>query len=131
MTDMTSPGFHASRVINHPAIWQMNFLDPRGLSSFSRSREIRFQADVIEQLWLTGLLRADYILSSRKLDMKGLELLKRDEAGWTYADCRNIDQREEGWGKYAELPNEASRNYTNVSSIQVFCPLSSSQSVSY
>ncbi|MCH7732981.1 MAG: hypothetical protein IIB44_10840, partial [Candidatus Marinimicrobia bacterium] len=68
-------------IAKQPFLWQLKFLDERGLSTFSRERGVGFVDGHIKQLWQLCLLRADLVESKQKLDVDGLVEVGNDEMG--------------------------------------------------
>ncbi|MBN4080787.1 hypothetical protein JYT44_00340 [Caldithrix abyssi] len=86
-------------IAERPFLWQLKFLDERGLATFSRERGIGFVDGHIKQLWQLCLLRADLVKSSEKLALSGLVEVGVDEMGrYLYADVRQPVKRSDGWG---------------------------------
>ncbi len=71
--ELLEPGLPGAWIAKHRRIWQMKFLDAHKLASFSHDRGASYfnESDVI-QLWQLGLIKADLILSRRKLRLAGL-----------------------------------------------------------
>lgn len=81
-------------------IWQMELLDEKQLAEFSDRRGLFFPDADIRRLWRLGLLRADLVVSSHKLQRPGFHALKQDEQGqYLYADLRQARHHPQGWRK--------------------------------
>lgn len=84
-------------IADHSDIWQMNFLNPSRLSSYTKDRDVKFWESQIKQLWQLRLLRADIVISSRKLKTAGLIEVGFVEEDWFYADERQPRRKTGGW----------------------------------
>lgn len=82
---------------NHGDIWQMDLLDPSRLASYIGERDVSFWESHIEQLWQLKLLRADLVVSSRKLRYVGLTEVGLDNGKYLYADERLPTRKTAGW----------------------------------
>ena len=91
------PGLLGRCIADHGDIWQMRLLNPSRLSSFVRDRGVGFWESHIKQLWQLKLLRADLVISRRKLRKAGLiEVGVKGEYRY-YADERQPRRRTNGW----------------------------------
>lgn len=53
----------------------------------------------IRDLWVSGLLRADKIISNKKLDLSGLDLIEESSKGlFFYSDVREVGITQDGHG---------------------------------
>ncbi len=81
-------------------IWQMKLLNASELARFSSDHALSFssfEGDIIH-LWQLGLLKADLIVSRRKLNRVGLVNRGVDDYGHhVYSDERLLRQRPKGW----------------------------------
>ncbi len=102
LIEILKPGLLGKWLAERSDIWQMDLLDDRGLSKFARDRGINFWHYQIKQLWQLRLLRADLVISTRKLDPVGLIEAKKGGSGRKfYADERILRRRTKGWGSAA------------------------------
>lgn len=88
--------------IERPFIRQINLLSAQGLNSLTRDRGVGlspFNEEDVEHLWQMGGLRADLIVSKRRLDIEGLVFTEQNEEGeYLYADVRECVNKAEGLG---------------------------------
>lgn len=97
-TTFISPRSLGERIAARAEIWQMRFLDPKGLARFTGERGLFFSDEDIQVLWQLGLLRADFVTSEQELQLVGLvEVGTNDSGQHLYADERRLQHRPEGW----------------------------------
>jgi hypothetical protein len=103
---LLEPGTLGQWIAERSGIWQMKFMNPSELDSLAKEREVRIWAEHIVYLWQLRLLRADLVISKRRLRIAGLISLGRDEDGQLlYADGRRAHRRTQGWlSAVAKLP---------------------------
>jgi len=76
----------------------MSLLTPSQFSSYAMERDVKFWKSHIKQLWQLKLLRADLIISRKKLRYSGLVEVGKDELNqYLYADGRQAKRRRKGW----------------------------------
>lgn len=93
------PGLLGRWVAERWDIWQEHFLDASALARYAREFGVDFSDNCVEQLWALGLLRADLVMSSRKLPRPGLIHIGKTSGGdQLYADERQPRRRARGWG---------------------------------
>lgn len=80
-------------------IWQMDFLNANNFARYSRDRgSSHFSEENVTHLWQFGLVKADLILSRRKLNRVGLVDRGTDLNGYhMYSDERQLRTRSRGW----------------------------------
>ncbi len=80
-------------------IWQMKFLTANDIARFCYDRGLsNFSEEDITQLWQLGLVKADLVLSRKKLNRAGLTDRGSDCYGYhMYSDERKLRQRRKGW----------------------------------
>lgn len=79
----------ANWVAERSDIWQMPFREAKDLAEFVKKRNLPFERNDIERIWQLGLLRADLIVTKRKLGQPGFSLIKEgDDGTYYYADER-------------------------------------------
>lgn len=86
-----NPSFVSEWMHSYPHLWQMNLLLPTELASLAKERGLHGGCSAlhIKNLWMTGLLKAEFVLSDKELDVSGLALLGKDSVGrYRYADHR-------------------------------------------
>src|SRR5260370_19493068 len=96
---LLEPALPGAWIEEHHRIWQMKFLDANKLASFSHDRGVSYfnETDVI-QLWQLGLIKADLIISRRKLRLVGLTERGTDPYGnYQYSDERRLPRQQTGW----------------------------------
>jgi hypothetical protein len=73
-------------------MWQMDFLDINKLASFAKDRGVKLaSSNHLKSLWQVGILKADFVLSTNKIEMEGLSLLGKYQSGqYWYSDDREI-----------------------------------------
>jgi hypothetical protein len=82
-----------------PELWQFDLLTPQQLWQFAKDRDITvFGADTVIGLWRMGMLRAELITATIKLDMPSMELVSEENDVFVYFDKRKVEQRVEGYG---------------------------------
>ena len=70
-------------------IWQMDFLNAKEMAQFSSDRGVSLSESNVEQLWQLGLIKADLVLSSKKLRRLGMShLVNESNARRVYSDER-------------------------------------------
>lgn len=82
-------------------IWQLSFISASELGKLAEERGIKSisSGDYIKNLWQLGLIRADLIESSQKIDSDGMNFIEKDDNGvYYYTDSREVSQRQNGWG---------------------------------
>lgn len=84
-------------IADHGDIWQMDLLNPSRMSSYIKDRDVKFWESHIKQLWQLKLLRADLVVSRRKLRIAGLLEVGFDDGYRLYADERYPRRRTTGW----------------------------------
>jgi hypothetical protein len=96
---LLEPALPGSWIAEHHRIWQMKLLDANKLASFSHDRgESYFNETDVIQLWQLGLIKADLIISRRKLHLVGLTDRGTDLYGnHLYSDERRLPRRQTGW----------------------------------
>lgn len=86
----------------YPEIWQYGLLNPEKLSNFVKKlglSSFTLAQSRIKGLWELGLLRADLIVTSRKLSTTGLIYARTmDDGRYIYIDGRSLRRRRKGWG---------------------------------
>jgi hypothetical protein len=94
-----------SRVSNIRNLWQMDFLELEKFADFVKSRGFHsFNKDTLKILWKLGLFRADFVHSRRKLTLKGINYIGKNENGWyIYSDSRSIAKR----NRLVDIPQRA------------------------
>ena len=96
---LLEPALPGAWIAEHRRIWQMDFLNADKLARFSHDRGASYfnETDVI-QLWQLGLLKADLIISPRKLRLVSLTYRGIDFNGFhMYSDERQLPRRKGGW----------------------------------
>ncbi len=96
---LLEPALPGAWIAEHRRIWQMDFLNADKLARFSHDRGTSYfnETDVI-QLWQLGLLKADLIISPRKLRLVGLTYRGIDFNGFhMYSDERQLPRWKGGW----------------------------------
>ncbi len=98
ITHLLDPSQLGKWISANPNIWQMDLLDARQFCALIRDKGIdSFSEDDIRQLWSLRLLRADLVISSRKLKTKGLVELENDDQNQRmFADARKPLRRKDG-----------------------------------
>lgn len=82
-----------------PEVWQFDLLSPQKMVQFAKDRAISiFNADTMESLWHSGLLRADVVNSSSPLDIPSLDCVLQEDDTFIYCDARPVLHRPEGYG---------------------------------
>ncbi len=97
---LLEPSLPGAWIAERRHIWQMNLLSASELAGFSHDRGLSFSsfADDVVHLWQLGLLKADLIVSHRKLNRVGLVDRGVDTYGrHVYSDERQLRQRPKGW----------------------------------
>lgn len=105
-----SPDALVAWIADRGYIWQMDLLTSGELSRVASDHGVDFSEIQIENFWRLGLLRADLIISSRRLRLKNLNYLRRNErGGHLYSDDRQLRPHRKGWGdcdiRLEPLPN--------------------------
>lgn len=97
-TPLLEPGLLGRWIAANPDMWQMDLLDASKFAWFLREKGIEgFHEEDIRLLWKLRLLRADLVLSSKKLRSANLIELETDnQDGYTYADERRPRQHKRG-----------------------------------
>jgi hypothetical protein len=98
---LLDPSSVTRRIIERQFIRQMRFLTAADLRQLAAERGLGFSAsgDDVQRLWQIGLLRADMLISKDPLDIEGLVVIRRNDAGeYLYADARDPIDRSEGLG---------------------------------
>ncbi|MCF8112012.1 MAG: hypothetical protein K9J85_11050 [Desulfobacteraceae bacterium] len=97
------PGQLGKWMVANPNMWQMDLLDERQFVSFMREKGMEgYHVEDIRLLWKLRLLKADLVISSRKLKTNGLlELGGDDQYRRIYADEREPLIRKDGLGNSA------------------------------
>lgn len=110
--------FVSRQRIDRPGIWQINLRNGRALCELARDRGLSYWCldHDIDRLWRIGLLKADSILSPRKLRLKDLELIGNSiYQEHIYADVRELKRRKRGFGgvfsRMRPIPAYWSLNY--------------------
>ncbi len=96
---LLEPALPGAWITVHRRIWQMDFLNAYELARFSHDRGAAYfnETDII-QLWQLGILKADLIISPRKLRLVGLTYRGIDFNGFQmYSDERQPPRRKGGW----------------------------------
>lgn len=83
-----------------PELWQNNLLQPRKLWQLAKDKGINLpMSGGIENLWRTGLLRADLITSEKEIKSPVLTLVALSKEDlFVYCDTRKIKLRKDGYG---------------------------------
>lgn len=86
-------------IAEHRRIWQMNFLNASKLASFGHNRGLAsFSEKDVVQFWQLGLIKADLIISRRKLSQIGLVHRGTERYGrHIYSDERQLPRRMRNW----------------------------------
>lgn len=98
-SELIEPALPGAWVAEYQRIWQMNFLNASELASFGHRRGLASfgKRDVI-QFWQLGLIKADLILSHRKLPQAGLVHRGTNRYGLhVYSDERQLPRRIKSW----------------------------------
>lgn len=98
-SQLLEPMLPGAWIANRQHIWQMNYLNAGELANFSHHRGLAFfnETDVI-QLWQLGLIKADLIISHRKLRLVGLIDRGTDLNRYhMYSDERRLPRRLASW----------------------------------
>jgi hypothetical protein len=106
-TGLLKPGLLGRWIFERFNIWQMGFVSDHELARIASARGLMSLAwgDYIKRLWQLGLLRADLIESSEKVDIYGLNLVGQDLGNYYYSDDRELLQEDNGFGDaIARLP---------------------------
>lgn len=102
-SELLPPGVLGQWVNDRRGIWQNRFLDSQGLARHARDLGGEFWDEHVEELWGLGLLRADLVISSRKLPSRGfIQLAQTKDGRRLYADERRPIRRRGGWGGAAK-----------------------------
>lgn len=99
ISGLIEPALPGAWIAEHQRIWQMNFLNASELASFGHKRGLASfgKRDVI-QFWQLGLMKADLILSHKKLSQIGLTHRGIDRYGLhIYSDERQLPRRIKSW----------------------------------
>lgn len=99
LSQLLEPALPGMWIAQRRHIWQMNLLSARELAQFSQDRglSISSEEDIIH-LWQLGLLKADLVVSRRKLNRVGLvDRGVDDYKRHVYSDERQLHQRPNGW----------------------------------
>ena len=84
---------------NAPEIWQFDLLTPQKLCQFAKDRDIPvYNADTVTALWRVGLLRADRITATSKLEIPAIELVSENDGLFIYCDKRRVEHRIQSYG---------------------------------
>jgi hypothetical protein len=96
---LLEPELPGAWIIRRRHIWQMDFFNPNDFARHCRDHSLsHFTEEDITQLWHLGLLKADLILSRRKLDRVGVVERGTDLYGYhMYSDERQLRRRSRGW----------------------------------
>ena len=101
--DLLSPALLATWIAERSDIWQMRFGSAKDLAEFSKKKDLPFDSDDIQKIWQLGLLRADLVVSKRRLRQQGFTLIKENYDGRNYyADERPICRIPTNWRKGLE-----------------------------
>jgi len=74
-------------------------MKPEKLLSFVRDRSIHiFDARTIKDLWRAGLVRADAVTSSVRIEVPSLTFVSEENGTFLYCDTRSVPHRTEGYG---------------------------------
>ena len=86
-------------IAKHRHIWQMNLLNANNFARFSSDRGLSsFSEEDVTQLWQLRLIKADIVLSRRKIDRVGLVDHGINKDGYhMYSDERQFRQSPKGW----------------------------------
>ncbi len=96
---LLEPSLPGAWLADYRHIWQMTLLSARELARFSQDRglSITSEEDIIH-LWQLRLLKADLVVSRRKLNLVGLVDRGVDDYGHhIYSDERQLHQHPKGW----------------------------------
>lgn len=96
--ELLEPFLPGALIAEHRHIWQMNLLNARELARFSKDRSLSFSSEEdIVHLWQLGLLKADLVVSKKKLNRVGLVDRGTDDYGHhVYSDERQLRPRSKG-----------------------------------
>ena len=123
---LLEPALPGAWIAEHRRIWQMDFLNADKLARFSHDRGAAYfnETDII-QLWQLGILKADLIISPRKLRLVGLTYRGIDFNGFhMYSDERQLPRWKGGWANARKPLKPLQRDRTTFSSIPLLCALS-------
>ncbi len=98
-SDLLEPSLPGAWIAENRRIWQMNLLSADKLGSFSHDRGLTsFNEKDVIRLWQLGLIKADLVISRRKLYLVGLVDRGTDSYGrHIYSDERQIPRRLRKW----------------------------------
>jgi len=85
---------------NFSSLGQFDLMPPRGFADYVSKLGLSFTLaeETIKGLWQVGLLRADFIKSTRKLNRKGVEFAyTTDDGEHVYCDFRTVKVKPSGW----------------------------------
>ncbi|MEN6488943.1 MAG: hypothetical protein ABFD66_08685 [Smithella sp.] len=102
-TQLLEPGLLGRWITANPNMWQMDLLDAGKFAWFLREKGIEgFHEEDIRLLWKLRLLRADLVMSSRKIRSADLIELEMDNQNrYRYADERRPRRHKRGLGNSA------------------------------
>lgn len=84
--------------VKKPYIWQMKLLDSKGLANYSQKKGLHFSEKDIQNLWKLGLLKADLVQSTKKVNLKRLSEVGKNKFGYfLYSDDYNLPRKSKGW----------------------------------
>jgi hypothetical protein len=93
-----APGTVGRLMLEYQDLWQMRLIDPAELARFGKDRGLTLWDRHITKLWQLRLLRADLILTSRKLRWKDVLCVGIHRDGrYIYADERRPRRKKMGW----------------------------------
>lgn len=89
-------------------LWQFQLLKSQELQKYARDRNVSISGvETINQLWGVGLLRADLILVSEKIDIPFITLVAQEGDYYIYCDERKVPHLENGYGgAFADCPEK-------------------------
>ena len=82
-----------------PELWQFDLMNPQQFYQYAKDRGVSiFDSSTINKLWHVGLLRADLIRATRKLEKPSFDLASEENGFFIYCDKRQLENREQGFG---------------------------------
>jgi len=110
---MINPGQLGIWLAQRREIWQFDLMTARDLDGYASRRGLGLSLGDVQLLWALGLLRADLVVSVKKLRSTSfLHVGQTPEGHNLYADQRSMRRHRRGWINLAvgkELPNQEIR----------------------
>lgn len=88
-------------------LWHLDVFPAWRVRQFASDRGVpSLSSDSVENLWKSGLIRCDVLVSEEELGIDGLECVAEDDGQFRYCDRRQVLHREGGYGGVFELARE-------------------------